>query len=129
MQIVTSYYAKLNKIIDLGYTPISIAGKAPDFYVEKRLPEYKKLAPKIGFFKLWKSGEIDNEGYIYCYDREVLRTLNPFQVVAELEELSGGADKIALLCYEKPGDFCHRRLAADWVEKSLGISVPELTFK
>lgn len=30
-----------------------------------------------------------------------------------------------LLCYETPKDFCHRRLAADWLMRSLGVSIPE----
>ena len=25
---------------------------------------------------------------------------------------------IALLCYEKPDDFCHRHLVADWLNKN-----------
>jgi len=35
-----------------------------------------------------------------------------------------GEDAI-LLCWEKPGVFCHRRIVAEWLERELGISVPE----
>jgi len=41
---------------------------------------------------------------------------------AILEEV--GEDAI-LLCWEKPGEFCHRRLVAEWLERELGTSVPE----
>jgi uncharacterized protein (DUF488 family) len=30
------------------------------------------------------------------------------------------------LCHEKAGEFCHRRLIADWLNRELGIEVPEL---
>ena len=45
--IYTSYFAKLNKLPEY-VIPISICGKAPDWY--KGL-QYKKLAPKWKFFK------------------------------------------------------------------------------
>lgn len=31
---------------------------------------------------------------------------------------------IALICYEKPSDFCHRHLVADWLNKN-GIPCEE----
>jgi hypothetical protein len=45
--------------------------------------------------------------------------LNPVRVADELE------GKV-LLCWELPGQFCHRRLVAEWLEKNLLIEVPEL---
>ena len=47
--IYTSYFAKLNKLPN-NIIPISICGKAPDWY--KGL-QYKKLAPKYDFFIKW----------------------------------------------------------------------------
>ena len=29
------------------------------------------------------------------------------------------------MCYEKPGDFCHRHLVADWLESNFGWRVDE----
>ena len=29
-----------------------------------------------------------------------------------------GTEDIALVCYEKPGDFCHRHLVADWLNEA-----------
>ena len=48
--IYTSYFAKLDSLPN-NIVPISICGKAPDWY--KGL-QYKKLAPKWNFFKIWK---------------------------------------------------------------------------
>lgn len=36
-----------------------------------------------------------------------------------------GQDAI-LLCWEAPGEFCHRRVVAEWIERETGLVVPEL---
>lgn len=98
-----------------GLYPVSIAGKCPDWY---HGAEYKKLAPKWSFFSKWKNGSHkgDNDYYIKNFYELVLDKLDPEQVIKELEGFTGvSSDKIILLCYEKPGDFCHRHLVADWL--------------
>lgn len=35
-------------------------------------------------------------------------------IMRELSELSEGKD-VALICYEKSSDFCHRHLVAEWL--------------
>ena len=37
------------------------------------------------------------------------------------------SDDIALICYEKPSDFCHRHLVADWLIER-GFDVEEYDF-
>jgi hypothetical protein len=60
-----------------------------------------------------------------------LSLLNAAEVHAALIELAGGHEPI-LLCWENPKDitagktFCHRHIAASWIESELGILVPEL---
>ena len=116
--IYTSYFAKLNKL-PANIIPISICGKAPDWY--KGL-QYKKLAPKYSFFSKWKKNG-DNNYYIEHFNNEVLSILFPQAVYNELLKLSGGKD-IALICYEKPSDFCHRHLVAEWLTTN-GIKCDE----
>lgn len=70
--------------------------------------------------------DVTEDSYIQMYNGQVLARLNPGGVVKMIEQLSGGRD-CALLCYEKPGDFCHRHLIADWLNKSLGIGVEEFS--
>ena len=124
--IYTSYFAKLKSLPD-NIVPISICGKAPDWY--KGL-QYKKLAPKYDFFMKWKENH-DNDYYIKCFNEQVLDKLNAEQVIKELDSLllnqtttidySGDlkeVPRIALICYEKPSDFCHRHLVADWLNKN-----------
>ena len=130
--IYTSYFANLRKLPE-KIIPISICGKAPDWY--KGL-QYKKLAPKYDFFMEWKKNH-DNDYYIKCFKEQVLDKLNVDDVVKELDSLlidvtttlnykvdSMLVPRIALVCYEKPSDFCHRHLVADWLNKN-GISCKE----
>lgn len=108
--IYTTYFGKL-KSLPKNIIPISICGKAPDLY--KGL-QYKKLAPKYDFFMQWKQTH-DNDYYIRCFNKQVLGILDCNKVVAELYSMSNDND-IALVCYEKPGDFCHRHLVAEWLQ-------------
>lgn len=109
--IYTSYFAKS------GSNPaaISIAGKTPDWFFGQR---YSKLAPKAWFFKIYKETG-DQEQYIQHYYEEVLSKLNPADVIKEL-------DGKIMCCYEKPTDFCHRFVVADWMNHFCGIDVKEL---
>ncbi|EDQ8408608.1 hypothetical protein GO387_003587, partial [Salmonella enterica subsp. enterica serovar Senftenberg] len=42
----------------------------------------------------------------------------------ELHLLMGNVEPV-LLCWEKPGEFCHRQLVSRWFRRELGISVEE----
>lgn len=114
--IYTSYFAKLKSLPD-NIIPISICGKAPNWY--KGL-QYKKLAPKYDFFMKWKENH-DNDYYIKCFNEQVLDKLKSEGVVAELSKMAGNSNNnfehICLICYEKPSDFCHRHLVADWLNE------------
>jgi len=52
--------------------------------------------------------------------RQILEGLDAAEIVKAL-----GPDAI-LLCWESAGVRCHRRLVADWIQRRLGIFVPEL---
>lgn len=137
--IYTSYFAKL-KSLPNNIVPVSICGKAPDWY--KGL-QYKKLAPKYDFFMEWKENH-DNDYYIKCFNEQVLDKLDRLDVVTELYQLLPTEIKesleivncvpwenpsvhIALICYEKPSDFCHRHLVSDWLNESPIIRCEEWT--
>ena len=131
--IYTSYFAKL-KFLPAHIIPISICGKAPDWY--KGL-QYKKLAPKYDFFMKWKENH-DNDYYVKCFKEQVLNKLDVIRTLHELHGLlpyevkvdikssvwSNSDWHIALICYEKPTDFCHRHLVADWLHEN-GIECKE----
>ena len=114
--IYTSYFAKLKELENHNIIPISICAKAPDWY--KGL-QYKELAPKYGFFMEWKKNH-NNNYYIEHFQKEVLDGLDAVTVIKELNYLVpnvNGKD-IALICYEKPSDFCHRHLVAEWLNQN-----------
>ena len=104
----TTYFAKLKKLPP-DIVPISICSKATDWYTGL---QYKKLAPKYQFLMEWKRTHDDNY-YIQCFKREVLAGLDVDTVFEELSAMSDG-QTFALICYERPGDFCHRHLVAEW---------------
>ncbi|HRW82649.1 MAG TPA: DUF488 family protein [Methanothrix sp.] len=81
---------------------------------------YEPLAPSWSLLSAAKSGAVDEDEYIRRYRAEVLSKLDPATVYADL-----GEDAV-LLCWERPGAFCHRRLVAEWFEGELGVSVPEV---
>ena len=51
---------------------------------------------------------------------EILAALDARQVWCDLGESA------ILLCWEAPGEPCHRRTVARWLEEQLGVSVPEM---
>ena len=131
--IYTSYFANLKSLPE-NIIPISICGKAPDWYNGL---QYKKLAPKHNFFMEWKKNH-DNDYYFKCFNEQVLEELSVVRVNNDLQLLipydirckmqhsvAYSPDwHIALICYEKPSDFCHRNLVADWLNKN-GIPCEE----
>jgi hypothetical protein len=94
---------------------VSIA-RHPMFFKGRR---YYDLAPSMALFRAWKAGAVSNEEYTERFYQETLSCLDPAQVFRDL-----GEDAI-LLCWCVPGQFCHRRIVAQWFEEALGINVPE----
>ena len=115
MKIFTSYFANLKNLSKEGILAISIARYSPRWY---NGPRYTNVAP-IGWML---SGNCSHEEYLRKYD-EILSHLNANEVVNAIKAISQGRD-VALCCYEKPGDFCHRHLLADWLNKN-GFNVKE----
>lgn len=122
--IYTSYFAKLSKL-PANITPIAICGKLPEWY---KGIQYKKLAPKWSFFSVWKETH-DNDYYVEHFCKEVLYPLNADDVIKDLYELAEKSqdEDIVLICYERPGDFCHRHLVANWL-RNQGYPVEEYKF-
>jgi hypothetical protein len=81
--------------------------------------EYHDLFPSEGLVKDLHENKISPMAAKGRYYRETLSHLDPARVVEEL-----GNDAI-LLCHEPPGEFCHRRAVAEWLQDALKIEVPE----
>ncbi len=110
-QLFTSYYAKK------GTDPkaVSISAKAPHYFHGRW---YLKLAPTWEMINGIRNGGWSEYDYTAAY-LEKLEDLDPFQVVDDLEDGS------IMLCYEVPSDFCHRHIAAEWIQQETGIIVRE----
>ena len=73
------------------------------------------LAPPRPLIKI-----MDEATFIPLYRAQVLDRLDPHKIIRDL-----GGDNFLMLCWEAPGEFCHRRVVAVWLEKSTGIKVEE----
>jgi len=112
----TSYFPKTKFVPN----PLSIASKSPSWYLDMT---FNLLTPKKDYLFAYKNKEIDPEEYTRQYMDTVLDTLDPAQIYQHLTKTN--TVPCTLLCYETPGDFCHRRIVAAWFEYQLGIFVPE----
>lgn len=97
-----------------GPNGVSIAAKSPDWFQGDHC---RILAPPLYLVYNYKKHQ-DETFYRILYHNKVLARLNPADVYSML-------DGKVLLCYEQPGDFCHRRLVAEWFLSELGVMVPE----
>lgn len=69
----------------------------------------------------WKLEKITQAEYTQKYSTEVLEKIDVSSLKNHLDTYQ---QDIFLLCYEKPGKFCHRHLVSDWLN-SLGIPCKE----
>jgi len=114
--IYTSNYAR--KGADENAFGISIA--VPNWFDGRRLSQ---LAPTWELVCGIQQGDIDNDTYRRKYI-ELLesRRSNKLNLDYLLSSLPSPS---YLLCYEAPGEFCHRRVFAEWVEEKCGLVIPE----
>lgn len=114
MKIFTGNFANIKKYANKNIHPVSIALTARYFNGDL----YRSLNPK------WEFKDAPEPEYKPKY-LALLSNLDAKKVYDDLMCLSKGKD-VVLLCHEKQGDFCHRRLVAQWLERELNIEVKEL---
>ena len=121
--IYTGYYSKTKEYEQNGLIPVGISGKIPDGFNGLK---YQKLAPKYDWWHEWHDKKLSNDWFKQKYYETVLNPLDPVAIVQELEAL--GKD-IILLCYETPEKFCHRHLAAEWLNNKASTNICEFKCK
>lgn len=109
--MMTSYYGNLKKIPE-GLEPVSVSRGAPKTFQGRKV---LALAPT------WKMLKMGRTEYDALYEA-ILSNLDPHEIAREL------GPNAVLLCWEKPGEWCHRRRAAEWLEQALKIEIPEVGF-
>lgn len=129
--LYTSYFAKIRKFPD-NIIPISIARFQPKWL--NNIIICDELSPTPEILELYKKNNNIND-YIKKYDEEILSKYNSKDIIHLIENKTGIKNivnnpntHIALCCYEKPTDFCHRHLLADFLEKE-NIMIQELDDK
>jgi hypothetical protein len=116
MRIYTSYYSRLADLQAATILPVRISIGAPRFVKSGVLIPYLNFAPRKEMLKM-------NEKDYRQEFAKILSNLDFDKVIADLSKIANGRD-IALLCFEKEGDFCHRHLVAEWLTKN-GFEVKE----
>ena len=106
----TSYFAKYKKP-----DGVSIALYGPKWFEFSSEPA---LMPTWKLISGIKNGSLSPDEYEKIYRAEILSKLDPF-VIYEKHQNS------VLLCWEKIGEFCHRRIVASWIERETGHVVEE----
>lgn len=117
MKIYTSYFVKAATLRQAAIVPIGIALWPPRFF---RGVSMSQVAPR----RYMLNDQLTDEEYISMYRNDVLRLVDAQSFVRQLEEAGHGMD-VALCCFEKPDDFCHRHILAQWLTEQTGIEVKE----
>lgn len=126
--IYTSYFAFIPKL-PADMLKISISLFTPKW---AEIDGYfRSLNPTEQLLKEAKSRAISSDELFQRYREEILSRLSFTEVYEKLIEILNKSDKhhLALLCYEKPSDPCHRRIVAEWLEKGNNIFISEFTFE
>ena len=111
--IYTSYYSRVRELVKNGIEPICISRGAPSGFTGRRI---MSLAPT------WQMLKMPDAEYNRCYE-EILAKNDRDALVASF----GGKD-VALLCWEKDINECHRKRVGEWLREG-GYEVEEFATK
>lgn len=112
-RIHTSYYARSGE----HPNAIGISASVPKGFTG---PHMTVLAPSWDLLERYKKGEMTKMQYADEYITLLeSRNLTPQIIYDSIPHAA------ILLCYEKPGEFCHRRVLAEWLEINLKVRIDE----
>lgn len=115
LSLYTNYFSAYRKEIPKDILFLSIARTQPKSF---RFKTFDKFFPPVQLLWDYKDGRITWETYEKEYKTQVLDTLVPSEIVAELVELAGDSKRVCLLCWEKSEEHCHRRLVMEWLNEN-----------
>ena len=117
MKIYTSYFSNGAKLTKAGIMMIGIALYPPKWFTGL---SNKYVSPSWDILHNSKS----EEDYVQRFNSEILAHRDPKAFLSAIEKMANGKD-VALCCYEKPDEFCHRHIVAKWLNEKLGLQVEE----
>lgn len=106
-----SYFAKYK-----GPDAISVARITPEWYGP--VPTYLDIAPDKSTLLKYKKTQ-DKKAYFNEYVAKISKL--------DLDKVYKDLDGKVILCYEKPGDFCHRFIFAEMMRRR-GFEVREIEY-
>lgn len=126
--LYTSYYG--NPCLDQNKVfPVQVSNSAPEgfsikYVLKEVIPSWKDIVEP------YKENLLSEVEYMVKYKR--MLDSQEFAIRIMLEEIKEkastlGLQDIVLLCYEKPGRFCHRHILAEWIKEKTGEEIKEYT--
>jgi len=108
-RIYTGYFSRIQLYQKHDLQPISIAQFNPNWYNGVSFPE---LAPSQELLGAYKYNGLTQTEYEERYTKE-LRRPEAIRSIEKLKQRALESERdIVLLCYEIPGEFCHRHILA-----------------
>ncbi len=114
----TSYFAVYKKP-----NGISIALSTPRWFTGPRYPALNPTWDMLAKYNLTRDNQNNTDAereYTESYERDILAHLDPEQVLFDFE------GKVAL-CFETSDKFCHRHCVRNWILRTTGVIVPEVS--
>lgn len=125
-KICTTYFAKMDKLPS-NVLPICIALYPPSGI---KIDKYPNLAPTSAMFNEWKRTG-DTEEYYKQFRKQVLFPIDVKEVSNYLFRLARkhGKQHVALVCFEKAVDTCHRKWVSEYFYEQEHIVVREYKYE
>lgn len=120
--IYTSYFANVNKL-PKDFVKVSIS-RFPPKWLEGQIKQCSVLAPSAELLKAYKSHQISDLEYIDWYKQQIssLPIETKRKLFNRLKFYANSSEhNLVLLCYEVPGQFCHRHIFADMCSPTFSI--------
>lgn len=108
--IYTFYFGGLKKL-SWDTLPIGIVRYRPSWFSGYN---FSSLVPSAELLNAYKEGLCSPTLFTTRFHAETLSGLDPQVILRDLHSL--GIPHVALCCFERPGEFCHRRIVAQWLE-------------
>lgn len=134
MKIITSYYGQLAELKEKhpDYFLVSISDWIPDEILQTVDIHDKSLAPSKDIYNEYEESK-NWRKYTQRFKDERLPKVDMLDKLVEWEEkaneIGKSTDTIVLMCYEGIGDFCHRFIVAEAIEKEFNTNVKEFKYE
>ena len=126
MKIRTGYFGGMKK--ERYQNSVSISRSVPKD-IKGHIPEMQDLAPSWETLNEYRNGNIDADGYTESFYKDLMKSgyaadtkifgmkekIARINALEALKTIAGDSGTVTLLCWEKPGDLCHRHVIREWL--------------